>query len=464
VYSKNQLVTVTIEDISDTGEGIGHIDGFTLFVSRAVPGDTVQARILKAKKTYAFAKTEEILTPSPSRTEPLCPLAGSCGGCQLSYMTYEAQLALKQKKVEDCVRRIGGFADVPVLSIIGMDDPRGYRNKGQFPVGTIRRPGQDAGTKPVEEPVLGFYAGRSHRIVPTKRCPMLWDGHEKILSAVREYLAESGVKPYDEETGKGLVRHVLMRKGFATGEILVCMVINGPSLPKANLLWKKLSEIPGMVSLSININTEDTNVILGAETKILFGPGAITDRIGDIIFSISPASFYQVNPVQMKILYDTALSYAGLTGNEVVWDLYCGIGTISLFLARHAKRVYGVEIVPDAVADARANAQANRIENASFYEGAAEEVVPRLIAEDPSVKPDVVVVDPPRKGCEKSLLTTILAMEPACIVYVSCDPATLARDLRILADGGYRVERVQPVDQFPGSVHVESVALLSSGK
>lgn len=460
MYSKNQLVTVTIEDISDTGEGIGHIDGFTLFVSRAVPGDTVQARILKAKKTYAFAKTEEILTPSPSRTEPLCPLAGSCGGCQLSYMTYEAQLALKQKKVEDCVRRIGGFADVPVLPIIGMDDPRGYRNKGQFPAGTIRRPGQDSAA----EPVLGFYAGRSHRIVPAKSCPMLWDGHEKILSAVREYLAESGVKPYDEETGKGLVRHVLMRKGFATGEILVCMVINGPTLPKANLLWKKLSEIPGVVSLSININTEKTNVILGAETKTLFGPGAITDRIGDVTFSISPASFYQVNPVQMKILYDTALAYAGLTGNEVVWDLYCGIGTISLFLARHAKRVYGVEIVPDAVADARANAQANRIENASFYEGAAEEVVPRLIAEDPSVKPDVVVVDPPRKGCEKSLLTTILAMEPARIVYVSCDPATLARDLRILADGGYRVERVQPVDQFPGSVHVESVALLASGK
>ncbi|MBQ2558767.1 MAG: 23S rRNA (uracil(1939)-C(5))-methyltransferase RlmD [Lachnospiraceae bacterium] len=458
MYSKNQLVTVTIEDISDTGEGIGHIDGFTLFVSRAVPGDTVQARILKAKKTYAFAKTGEILTPSPSRTEPLCPLAGSCGGCQLSYMTYEAQLALKQKKVEDCVRRIGGFADVPVLPIIGMDDPRGYRNKGQFPVGTIRRPGQDSAA----EPVLGFYAGRSHRIVPAKSCPMLWDGHEKILSAVREYLAESGVKPYDEETGKGLVRHVLMRKGFATGEILVCMVINGPTLPKANLLWKKLSEIPGVVSLSININTENTNVILGAETKTLFGPGAITDRIGDVTFSISPASFYQVNPVQTEVLYNLALEYADLTGNETVWDLYCGIGTISLFLARKAKKVYGVEIIPQAIEDARENARLNGFMNTEFFVGKAEEVLPEWYEAHPEEQIDVITVDPPRKGCDEKCLETIGRMQPLRVVYVSCDSATLARDLRILTEQyGYCVEKVQPVDQFSQTVEVETVCRLS---
>lgn len=452
MFVKNQLAELTIEDITDTGEGIGHVDGFTVFVSRAVPGDTVRARIIKVKKTYAIAKAEEILVPAAGRTVPKCPVAGSCGGCQLSYMSYDAQLALKQKKVEDCIRRIGGFADVPVLPILGMENPCGYRNKGQFPVGCAAN-GQ--------APVLGFYAGHSHRIVPTDSCLMLWDGHEKILSAVREYLLKSGAKPYDEESGKGLVRHVLMRRGAATGEVSVCLVVNGRTIPKPEILWQNLQAIDGVVGLCLNVNTEKTNVILGRETIPLFGSVTITDYIGDVCFEISPTAFYQVNPVQMKALYDAALSYAELTGNEVVWDLYCGIGTISLFLAKHAKRVIGVEIVPDAVTNAKANAERNNLLNAEFHCGAAEEVVPRLIAEDPSVKPDVVVVDPPRKGCEKSLLETILTMEPERIVYVSCDPATLARDLRVLADGGYLVERVQPVDQFPGSVHVENCCLLS---
>ena len=455
MFVKNQLTELTIEDITDTGEGIGHIDGFTVFVSRAVPGDTVRARIIKVKKTYAIAKAEEILTPAAGRVEPKCPVAGSCGGCQLSYLSYEAQLQMKQKKVEDCVRRIGGFPDVPVLPILGMDNPFGYRNKGQFPVG---------GANGSVYPVLGFYAGHSHRIVPTKRCMMLWDGHEKILNAVIDYLMKSGAKPYDEETGNGLVRHVLMRRGAATGEVSVCLVVNGRSIPNPEILWESLQEIDGVVGLCLNVNTSRTNVILGRETIPLFGSVTITDYIGDVSFVISPTSFYQVNPVQMKVLYDTALSYAGLTGNEVVWDLYCGIGTISLFLAKHAKRVIGVEIVEDAIKNAKANATRNNLKNAEFHCGAAEEVVPRLIAEDETVKPDVVVVDPPRKGCEKSLLETILVMEPVRIVYVSCDPATLARDLRILADGGYRVDRVQPVDQFPGSVHVETVCLLSNRK
>ena len=452
MFVKNQLAELTIEDITDTGEGSGHVDGFTVFVSRAVPGDTVRARIIKVKKTYAIAKAEEILVPAAGRTVPKCPVAGSCGGCQLSYMSYDAQLALKQKKVEDCIRRIGGFADVSVLPILGMENPYGYRNKGQFPVGYA------ANSK---APVLGFYAGHSHRIVPTDSCLMLWEGHEKILSAVREYLLKSGAKPYDEETGKGLVRHVLMRRGAATGEVSVCLVVNGKTIPKPEILWQDLQAIDGVVGLCLNVNTEKTNVILGRETIPLFGSVTIKDYIGDVCFEISPTAFYQVNPEQMKVLYDTALSYAGLTGNEVVWDLYCGIGTISLFLAKHAKRVIGVEIVPDAVTNAKANASRNNLLNAEFHCGAAEEVVPRLIAEDPSVKPDVVVVDPPRKGCERSLIETILSMEPERIVYVSCDPATLARDLRVLADGGYLVERVQPVDQFPGSVHVENCCLLS---
>ncbi len=423
MFSKNQIVPVTIEDISDTGEGIGHVDGFTLFVSRAVPGDTVRARILKAKKTYAIAKAEEIITPAPGRVTPECPVAGSCGGCQLSFLSYESQLALKQKKVEDCIRRIGGFADITVHPIIGMDEPRAYRNKGQFPVGPAQ------GSKAA----IGFYAGHS---------------------------PESGAAPYDEETGRGLVRHVLMRKGFATGEIVVCLVSNGTKIPAPETLWERLQKVKGVVGLCLNVNREKTNVILGDRLIPLFGKASVTDRIGDVQFEISPMSFYQVNPVQTKVLYDTALAYAGLTGEETVWDLYCGIGTISLFLAKAAKKVYGVEIVPEAIENAKANARKNGIENAEFYVGAAEEVFPRLVKENPAIGADVIVVDPPRKGCDEKLLATMLAMAPERIVYVSCDPATLARDLKVLCAGGYRIDRVQPVDQFPGSVHVECVSLL----
>ena len=452
MFSKNQIVPVTIEDISDTGEGIGHVDGFTLFVPRAVPGDTVRARILKAKKTYAIAKAEEIITPAPGRVTPECPVAGSCGGCQLSFLSYESQLSLKQKKVEDCIRRIGGFADITVQPIIGMDEPRAYRNKGQFPVGPAQ------GSKAA----IGFYAGHSHRIVPTSCCGMLWPGHEEILSAVREYLAESGAAPYDEETGRGLVRHVLMRKGFATGEIVVCLVSNGTKIPAPETLWERLQKVKGVVGLCLNVNREKTNVILGDRLIPLFGKASVTDRIGDVQFEISPMSFYQVNPVQTKVLYDTALAYAGLAGEETVWDLYCGIGTISLFLAKAAKKVYGVEIVPEAIENAKANARKNGIENAEFYVGAAEEVFPRLVKENPAIGADVIVVDPPRKGCDEKLLATMLAMAPERIVYVSCDPATLARDLKVLCADGYRIDRVQPVDQFPGSVHVETVCLLSN--
>ena len=473
MFAKNATVTVTIEDISDTGEGIGHVDGFTLFVSRAVPGDTVNARILKAKKTYAIAKAEEIITPAPGRVTPECPVAGSCGGCQLSFLSYESQLALKQKKVEDCIRRIGGFADITVQPIIGMDEPRAYRNKGQFPVGPTQASKAAAGSvgagkasakaggaAGASEAAIGFYAGHSHRIVPTSCCGMLWPGHEEILSAVREYLAESGAAPYDEETGRGLVRHVLMRKGFATGEIVVCLVSNGTKIPAPETLWERLQKVKGVVGLCLNVNREKTNVILGDRLIPLFGKASVTDRIGDVQFEISPMSFYQVNPVQTKVLYDTALAYAGLTGEETVWDLYCGIGTISLFLAKAAKKVYGVEIVPEAIENAKANARKNGIENAEFYVGAAEEVFPRLVKENPAIGADVIVVDPPRKGCDEKLLATLLAMAPERIVYVSCDPATLARDLKVLCADGYRIDRVQPVDQFPGSVHVESIALL----
>ena len=291
---------------------------------------------------------------------------------------------------------------------------------------------------------------------------MLWPGHERILQSVREYLAASGAEPYDEETCRGLIRHVLMRKGFATGETVVCLVVNGTKIPVPEMLWEKLNKIPGVVGLCLNVNREKTNVILGDRLIPLFGKASVTDRIGDISFEISPMAFYQVNPVQTKVLYEKALSFAGLTGKETVWDLYCGIGTISLFLAKHAKHVYGVEIVPEAIENAKANAAANGIGNASFYVGAAEDVFPELTGKNPDIGADVIVVDPPRKGCDEVLLSTMLKMAPSRIVYVSCDPATLARDLKILCAGGYRIERVQPVDQFPGSVHVETVCLLSN--
>ncbi len=471
---KNDLVTLTIEDMSDTGEGIGHVEGVTLFVKHTVPGDVVRAKVLKMKKTYGFAKVEELITPGPGRVAPRCSVAAPCGGCQLQFLSYEEQLKLKQKRVQDCITRIGGFSDVKVEPVLGMEDPWSYRNKGQFPVGR----GKDG------KPVLGFYAGHTHSIVATEHCDVMWPGHESILAAVREYLIESGAQPYDEESHTGLVRHVLMRYGKATGQILVCLVINGNKLPKSELLVSKLTAIPGMTGICLNVNTDRTNVILGKKVITLYGTPYITDYIGDVSFRISPLSFYQVNSTQTKVLYDTALAFAGLTGDEVVWDLYCGIGTISLFLAKNAKHVYGVEIVPEAIRDAKENAERNGIANATFYVGAAEEVLPKH-----PYPADVIVVDPPRKGCDGVLLDTMLQMAPERIVYVSCDPATLARDLKVLCGGvesgeatakpdgavnigetqkgeasipgaRYRIEKVQPVDMFGGSVHVETVVRL----
>lgn len=453
---KNDLALLTIEDMSDSGEGIGHVDGVTLFVKHTVPGDVVRAKVLKMKKTYGFAKVEELITPGAGRVEPRCPIAAPCGGCQLQFLAYEEQLRLKQKRVQDCLTRIGGFRDITVEPVLGMAEPSGYRNKGQFPVGK----GKDG------NPVLGFYAGHTHSIVATEHCDVMWSGHETILAAVREYLMESGAAPYDEANHTGLVRHVLMRYGKATGQILVCLVINGTKIPKPELLVEKLRQIPGVTGICLNENRERTNVILGKKVTTLYGTPYITDYIGDVSFRISPLSFYQVNPGQTKVLYDTALAFAGLTGAEVVWDLYCGIGTISLFLAQKAKHVYGVEIVPDAIRDAKENAERNGITNATFYVGAAEEVLPKH-----PYPADVIVVDPPRKGCDATLLTTMLQMAPERIVYVSCDPATLARDLKVLCGGAecseaslpgarYYIEKVQPVDMFGGSVHVETVCLL----
>ena len=452
---KNDEIEVTIEDIGTSGEGIGRADGAVLFVRDAVPGDHILAGITKVKKTYAYARLIRIITPSPDRVDPRCDYAGPCGGCQLQTLSYEKQLEYKIRKVKDVLERIGGFSQIPMEPIIGSEEPYHYRNKAQFPIGTSKD----------GRIITGFYAGRSHRIIENRDCALGAPVNRQILDVVIAHMERNGIPAYDEASGKGLVRHVLIRKGFATGQILVCLILNGKTVPHEEQLADDLFAIPGMHSFSVNVNTEQTNVILGDEVRLIRGEAFITEKLQNITYRISPKSFFQVNTKQTEKLYATALEYAGLTGDETVWDLYCGAGTISLFLARQAKHVYGVEIVPEAIEDAKENAKLNGIENVTFYTGKAEEIVPAFYeaqkeSDEQAVHPDVIVVDPPRKGCDASILQTMLEMAPDRIVYVSCDPATLARDLRILSDGGYQVQRVRPVDQFSQTVHVETVVLL----
>ncbi len=517
-FAKNDLVKLHIEDIGADGEGIGKVDGFTLFVKDAIIGDTVEAKIVKSKKNYAYARLEKVLEPSPFRVEPKCALHRQCGGCQIQAMSYERQLQFKADKVKNNLLRIGGFSEEELSAVmeppVGMEHPFRYRNKAQYPVGKDKE----------GNPITGFYAGRTHSIIPNTDCYLGREENKEILETILAYMKKYHVEPYDETTGKGLIRHILIRTGFDSGEIMVCLVINykgkgttahgnesdngvsgdagrirarGSYLPHQEELLAVLAEIQNMTSVSVSINTEKTNVIMGKEIHTLWGRDTITDsiRVRDmespamdftgekLTFSISPLSFYQVNPEQTEKLYSLALQYAGLTGKETVWDLYCGIGTISLFLATRAKQVYGVEIIPQAIEDARENAKRNHIENATFFVGKAEEVLPEFYEkqmqectelsssdEDGAgsgecagadmLHPDVIVVDPPRKGCDEKCLDTMLKMQPKRIVYVSCDSATLARDLRILCDGGYELKRVRPVDQFAQGIHVECVIMM----
>ncbi len=446
---KDDLIEVTIEDLSEEGTGIGKFEGMTFFIKDAVIGDRVRAKIMKLKKTYGFARLMEVLTPSPDRVEPLCPVARQCGGCQIQAMSYEAQLAFKTRKVENNLKRIGKFEEIPMESIIGMEDPFHYRNKAQFPFGKNRD----------GKIITGFYAGRTHSIIENTSCHLGKEVNEKILEKILAWMNAFHVEPYNEATGKGLMRHSLIRCGFRTGEIMVCLVINGRKIPGEEALVDSLKIIPGMTSISLNVNKEKTNVILGREVINLWGRPYIEDYIGEVKYQISPLSFFQVNPVQTERLYGKALEYAGLTGEETVWDLYCGIGTISLFLARKARKVYGVEIIPDAIEDARRNASLNGFTNTEFYVGKAEEVLPEKYEKE-GVRADVIVVDPPRKGCDETLLSTMVKMQPERIVYVSCDSATLARDLRYLCDNGYELKRVCPADMFPQTVHVEAIVSL----
>ena len=461
---KNEQFVVTITDMTNEGEGVGKTDGFIWFIKGTVPGDTVLASAMKLKKTYGYARKVKVIEASPDRAEPVCPLAGPCGGCQLQDLSYEAQLRYKENKVLSAVQRIGGFdmAKIHTEPILGMADPLHYRNKAQYPV-SLSKDGRV---------IAGFYAEHTHSVIECAGCAIGAETDRAVLSAVTGFMERYHIAPYEEVTGKGVVRHVLIRTSHATGEIMVCPVINAGKLPHAEEFVSAVTTaVPGVSTICVNINRENTNVILGEQTECLFGSGYITDTIGDVKFQVSPRSFFQVNPVQVEKLYGKALEYAALTGSETVWDLYCGVGTISLFLAQHAKKVLGVEIVPQAVENARENARRNGITNVEFSVGKAEEVTPLWLScarrvrgtvlSDTPDSPDVICVDPPRKGCDAVCLQTILKASPKRIVYVSCDPASLARDLRVLADGGYELKRLCPVDMFPQTVHVETVALLS---
>ena len=477
-YKKNDIIELTITDIGTQGEGIGRVtpEDIPFFVKGALTGDKIRAGVMKLKSSYGYARLMEVLEPSPWRTQPRCPVAGPCGGCTLQHLSYEKQAEYKKKHVQNCLERIGGLKDIPMEPIIAMEEPWYYRNKAQFPVSR----GKDGKVK------IGFFAGHTHSVIDTAHCYIQAPVMQPLLETIREFLEEYDISIYDEESGKGLVRHILMRVGFATGEIMVCPVLNGEKLPKAEVLEARLKEtvkrynegiaVQGitavekadsitmgnsvkyeLTSFCINVNKKKTNVILGDKCILLSGREYITDKIGDISYRISPLSFYQVNPVQTKRIYDTVKEYAGLTGEEVLWDIYCGAGTIGLYLAEGAKELYGIEIIPEAIVDAKENAKANGIKNAEFYVGAAEDVFPKLMKECP---PDVAVIDPPRKGCDEKLIQALLEVSPKTLVYVSCDPATLARDLKLLTAGGYEVKRVRAVDAFCHSVHVETVCLL----
>lgn len=454
MITKNDELILKIEDMGVDGEGIGKAEGMTFFVKDALIGDRVRVKVMKMKKTYGYARLMEVLEPSSDRAEPRCAFHRQCGGCQIQALSYEKQLEFKQKKIENNLKRIGGFTDLPMEPIVGMEESYYYRNKAQFPVGTDKD----------GKIVTGFYAGRTHQIIPNRDCALGVPVNKTILDIVITFMEKYHISAYDEQSGKGLVRHVLIRFGFRTKEIMVCLIVNGIKLPHAEKLIEQLCKLEGMTSISLNCNRERTNVILGKETQLLWGKPYITDYVGDVKYQISPVSFYQVNPVQTEKLYGLALEYADLHGTETVWDLYCGIGTISLFLAAKAKKVYGVEIIPQAIEDAKKNAELNGIMNAEFFVGKSEEVLPAFYEKERAAGrnayADVIVVDPPRKGCDSRLLETILAMAPSRIVYVSCDSATLARDLKILCEKDYRLTRVRGVDQFCHSVHVEVVCCL----
>lgn len=445
---KNDRQTVYIEDLTHDGNGVAKIDGYPLFIQGALPGETAEIHVMKTLKNYGFAKVVNILEKSPDRVEAPCVYFSQCGGCQLQHLSYEGQLKWKQNMVANVMKRLGKI-DAPVLPVKGMEEPWHYRNKSQIPFAQNEE----------SQIVAGFYKTKSHSIVDMERCLIQTGEADVVMADLKRELEILGVRPYDEKSHQGMLRHVVVRKGRATGEVMVVLVTKSKKFPQASAAIEKIRAlIPNVTSIVQNVNGEKTNVIFGNDTFTLWGKDTIEDTIGNVRFEISARSFYQVNPVQTEVLYKQALDYAQLTGNERVIDAYCGIGSISLFLAQKAGHVMGVEIVEQAIEDAKHNAALNGFTNTYFEAGPAEEVIPRWYKEGKEA--DVLVVDPPRKGCDEALLNTIIEQKPKRVVYVSCNPATLARDLRILEDGGYKTKEVQPVDMFPHTTHCEAVAWL----
>ncbi|CEI71662.1 MULTISPECIES: 23S rRNA (uracil(1939)-C(5))-methyltransferase RlmD [Romboutsia] len=449
MLTKNKEYIVDIVDIGQGGVGIGKHDGFTVFVEGGLVEDKVKVKINKSKKNYAVGDIVEIIEKSPFRVDRKCSDSlKDCGGCQVQELEYQKQLDIKTNEVKQVITRIGKLDNVEIHNTIGMENPFRYRNKAQFPI-------QKSGNNPV----IGFYKKKSHDIIPMDKCIIQHDINDKIVKIIKTYINAYNVSVYDEKTHTGVLRHLVTKIGFTTNEVMVVLVANGKKLPYLKELASVLEEnIPGFKTLVVNVNREKTNVILGKENRVIYGNGKINDYIGNLVFEISPLSFFQVNPVQTEVLYNKALEYADLKENDTVFDIYCGIGTISLFLAQKAKKVYGIEIVEDAIKDAKINAQINKLDNVEFYVGKAEEVVPKMYSEGKTA--NVVVVDPPRKGCDEKVLDTIISMQPDRVVYVSCNPSTLARDLNYLDERGYRCTEIQPVDMFPHTMHVECVAKL----
>ncbi|MBN9647908.1 MULTISPECIES: 23S rRNA (uracil(1939)-C(5))-methyltransferase RlmD [Terrisporobacter] len=453
MLSKDKMYVVEIVDIGQGGVGIGKFEGFTVFVDGGLVKDKIKVKITKSKKNYAVGEIVEILEPSPYRVERKCNKElKECGGCQIQELDYKEQLNVKTNEVKQVISRIGKLDNVVIHNALGMEEPFRYRNKAQFPIQKVDG-----------VPVIGFYKKKSHDIIPTDQCIIQHDVNDKIIKIIKTYIRAYKVSIYDEKTHTGVLRHLVTKVGFTTKEVMVVLVANGRKLPYLNELASVLKEnIPGFKTLVVNVNREKTNVILGNENRVIYGDGKINDNIGDLVFEISPLSFFQVNPVQTEVLYNKALEYANLGENDTVFDIYCGIGTISLFLAQKAKKVYGIEIVEEAIKDAKINAKINNLDNVEFYVGKAEEVVPKMYKQ--GKRANVVVVDPPRKGCDEKVLDTIVSMEPDRVVYVSCSPSTLARDLNYLDERGYKCLEVQPVDMFPHSVHIENVALIVKKK
>ena len=446
---KNSIHTIGITEITSEGQGIGSLEGLPVLVDRAIPGEVIEVKIIKVTPKYAVGKLLNPVKPAKERVTPFCPVFRRCGGCSLQHIEYQAQLRLKTARVLEEFQHRAGLERVNIHETLGMAHPFAYRNKAQYPVGKNAN----------DELVMGFYAKRSHEIIEHPVCEIQPDIMEKIRACARAFLVEFSISIYDETRHTGLVRQIIIRLGRRTGEIMVVVVINGHDLPKKQtLIHRLLSEISGIQSIVLNINQKDTNVILGKENRTIYGEDTITDILGECSFGISPSSFYQINPIQTEILYTKALEYAGLTGTETVFDLYCGIGTIALFLAHKAKKVYGIERGEEAVRDAKRNAIRNGMNNVEFLSGDAGQVFSEMAKQ--GITADVVVVDPPRKGCDERLLNTIITMQPQRVIYVSCHPATLARDAEYLAQHGFQTVEVQPVDMFPHTTHVEAVVLL----